>query len=114
MNTKLIELWGNTNKTFMQLLEDMHSEISTNTATESSDIQRLKSQVSAQTSAISSRIGTLQAELINLKNTLFGTLKPTGKFLFLASSTYQFNLQTFSLFSSTMMLKTNYFSYLNY
>lgn len=77
MNTKLIELWGNTNNTFMKLLEDMHSEISTNTATETSDIKRLKSQVSAQTSAISSRLGTLQAELMNLKNTLFGTLKPT-------------------------------------
>lgn len=82
MNTKLIELWGNTNKTFMQLLEDMHSEISTNTATESSDIQRLESKVSAQMSSISSRLGTIQTGLHNLEDTLFRKLRPFGKCIF--------------------------------
>lgn len=76
MNTKLYELLGSTNKTFMKLLENMHSEITTITATESSDIQRLESQVSAHTSATSSNIGTIQTELHNLEDTLFRKLKP--------------------------------------
>lgn len=87
MNTKLIELWSNTNKTFMKALQDMHSEITTITATESSDIQRLRSQLSAQLSAqktaVYSELGTIQTELNKLKDTLFGTLKPTSKFLLL-------------------------------
>lgn len=57
----------------------MHSEITTITATESSDIQRLESQVSAHTSATSSKIGTIQTELHNLEDTLFRKLKPIGK-----------------------------------
>lgn len=82
MNTKLYELLGSTNKTFMKLLENMHSEITTITATKSSDIQRLESQVSAHTSATSSKIGTIQTELHNLEDTLFRKLKPIGKCFF--------------------------------
>lgn len=86
-NMNTIELWSNTNKTFMKALQDMHSEITTIRATESSDIQRLRSQLSAQLSAqktaVSSELGTIQTELHKLKDTLFGTLKPTSKFLLL-------------------------------
>lgn len=67
MNTKLIELLGNTNKTFMRALQDMHSEIMSITVTESTDVQRLESQASAQKIAMSSEIGTLQSELHKLK-----------------------------------------------
>lgn len=88
MNTKLYELLGSTNKTFMKLLENMHSEITTITATESSDIQRLESQVSAHISATSSKIGTIQTELHNLEDTLFRKLKPIGKWFFF----FTFNL----------------------
>lgn len=79
MNTKLIELLGNTNKTFMKALQDMHSEIMTIPVNESTDVQRLESQSSAQKIAMSSEIGTLQSELHKLKYTLFGTF--FGKFL---------------------------------
>lgn len=88
MNTKLYELLSSTNKTFIKLLENMHSEITTITATESSDIQRLESQVSAHTSATSSNIGTIQTELHNLEDTLFRKLKPIGKWFFF----FTFNL----------------------
>lgn len=98
MNTKLYELLSSTNKTFIKLLENMHSEITTITATESSDIQRLESQVSAHTSATSSNIGTIQTELHNLEDTLFRKLKPIGK--------------CFSLLICYLCLKTGLLSYI--
>lgn len=76
----------------------MHSEITTITATESSDIQRLESQVSAHTSATSSNIGTIQTELHNLEDTLFRKLKPIGK--------------CFSLLICYLCLKTGLLSYI--
>lgn len=73
MNTKLIKLLGNTNKTFMKALQGMHSEIMTITGNESTDVQRLESQISAQKIAMSSEIVTLQSELHKLKDTLLDT-----------------------------------------
>lgn len=58
LNTKLIDTWDKTNKTFMKALQDTRSEIMTITATESSDMHRLETQVLAQKTSISSEIGT--------------------------------------------------------
>lgn len=64
----------------------------------SSDIQRLESQVSAQTSATSSKIGKIQTELHNLEDTLFRKLKPIGK--------------CFSLLTCSLCLKSGLSSYI--